>query len=75
MVDQGQRILGTVSSPDYVQQGDAGTLLAVKHYAKTPLTEKDCVVVYREVGEDDGFVVTAYFASTPAGWRKTLWKP
>lgn len=30
------------------------------------------VVVYRENG-DDGFVVTAYYATKPAEWRETLW--
>jgi len=44
MTGEGERILETVSSPDYVQEGDSGTLIAVKHYPKTPLTEKYCCV-------------------------------
>ncbi len=74
MSDEGERILETLSSPDYVQDGDSGTLIAVKHYPKTPLTEKYCCVVYRELSEDDGFILTAYFATTPADWRKVIWK-
>jgi hypothetical protein len=36
----------------------SGTLIAVKHYLKTPLTEKYCCVVYRELSEDEGFILT-----------------
>jgi hypothetical protein len=74
MGSEGERILETLSLPDYVQEGDSETLIAVKHYPKTPLTEKFCCVVYRELSEDDGFILTAYFASRPADWRNVVWK-
>lgn len=74
MAGEVERILETVSSPDFVQEGDTGTLIAIKHYSKTPLTEKHCCVVYRELNEDDGFVLTAYFGTRPADWRKIIWK-
>jgi len=74
MSGEGERILETLSSPDYVQTGDAGCLIAVRHYAKTPLTEKFCCAVYRELSEDDGFILTAYFATRPAEWRNVVWK-
>jgi hypothetical protein len=45
MSGEEERILETLSLPDYVQIGDAGCLIAVKHYPKTPLTEKFCCVV------------------------------
>ena len=32
-----ERILETLSLPDYVQEGDAGTLIAARHYLKTRL--------------------------------------
>jgi hypothetical protein len=70
-----QRILETAAEPDFVQQGDADTLIAIRHYEKTPLTQKYCSVVYRELDEEDGFVLTAYFTSRPAAWRKIVWKP
>ena len=38
MRGEDSRILDTLSSYDYVQQGDIGTLIAVKHYSSTPLT-------------------------------------
>jgi hypothetical protein len=74
MQGEDHRILETVSQPDYVQQGDAGTLIAVRHYARTPLTEKYCAVVYREVEPEDGFVVTAYLTRQPAGRREIVWR-
>ncbi len=74
MTGEGERILETLSSPDYVQEGDAGTLIAVRHYPKTPLTEKYCCVIYRELNEEDGFILTAFFASRPAEWRIVVWK-
>lgn len=75
MAGQEARILETVSIPDYIQEGDSGTLIAVKHYSKTPLTEKFCAVVYKEINKEDGFIVTAYFTTKPAERRKITWKP
>jgi hypothetical protein len=75
MLGQEGRILEVVSSPDLVQEGDSATLIAAKHYSKTPLTEKYCAVVYRELSEEDGFVLTAYFTTKPSERRKTIWKP
>jgi hypothetical protein len=69
------RILETVAEPDFVQQGDSETLIAIRLYERTPLTRKYCSVVYRELNEEDGFVLTAYFTSRPASWRELVWKP
>ncbi len=66
---------GNVASPDLVQEGDSGTLIAVKAYPKTPLSQKSCVAVYREVNEENGFVLTASFTRRPASWRRVVWKP
>ena len=35
---------------------------------------KYLVVAYKELGPQDGFVVTAYFARRLATWRERLWK-
>ena len=66
------KIVDTVQQPDFIQQGDHGTKLAIRLFPKTPLTQKYLVVVYREM--IDGFIVTAYFTSKPAQWRTILWK-
>jgi hypothetical protein len=74
MIGQGEKILETISSPAYVQEGDSRTLIAVRHYPQTPLTEKHCCVVYRELNEEEGFILTAYFTNRPAEWRTVVWK-
>lgn len=74
MEEQEEKIFETVSDPDIIQEGDAGSRVALKHYARTPLTEKFCAVIYRETSEANGFVITAYFCSRYATERRILWK-
>jgi len=74
MAGQEEKILEAVADPDLIQEGDGGTKIAVRHYPETPLTEKFCAVVYREVSKTDGFVVTAYLCARYASQRRILWK-
>lgn len=74
MATQRERVLETVSRPEMIQQGDYGELLAIHFYHKTPLTQKYLVVVYKEIGVDDGFIITAYFTTQPSVRRIVLWK-
>jgi len=71
---QKEHVLETVTAPDLIQEGDFGELLAVKFYEKTPLTSKYLVVIYKEVIDSDGFIITAYYATKPSERRKILWK-
>jgi hypothetical protein len=72
----GQRewVLETVAGPDMIQQGDFDELLAVRFYPETPLTRKFLVVAYRELGPEDGFILTAYLTRRPSARRVTIWK-
>lgn len=74
MRDQKEKVLETISSPDVVQTGDFDALMAARRYSKTPLTEKLLVVVYRELGHADGFVLTAYFTNELSKRRQTIWR-
>jgi hypothetical protein len=74
MVEQRERVLETLAEPELIQQGDYGELLAIRSYPETPLTSKYLVVVYREVDQKDGFILTAYFTSWPSSKRAILWK-
>jgi hypothetical protein len=56
-------VLETISDPDAIAPGWKGTLVAIKRYPKTPITDKDMIVVYREVSQRDGFIVTALMTS------------
>ena len=68
------KILETISNPDLVQKGDMGSFLAIKKFAKTPVEEdKYLVVVYKEITNFDGFVLTAYYTSYLKD-RIILWK-
>lgn len=70
-----EQVLETIHTPDFVQAGDFGEHLAVRLYAKTPLTRKYLIVAYREVAEHDGYVLTAYLARRPSTRRNITWKP
>lgn len=74
LVDQQGKVLETVRDPTEVFKGDFEEKLAVRFYRRTPLTSKYLVVAYKELGPQDGFVVTAYFARRLATWRERLWK-
>ena len=56
-VELQEQVLEAVSSPDLVQQGDFGTLVAIRKQNNIHL-----VVIYREVSGSDGFIITAYLA-------------
>ena len=75
MKKQKDIVLKTVSDPDFIQQGDYREFLAVKHFKKTPLTEKYLIVTYKEITEKEGFVITTYFTGKPSKRRVTIWKP
>ena len=72
---QKEKVLETVNNPDFIQVGDLGDLLAIKHYLETPLTTKYLIVVYKELAEKEGFIITAFFTSYPSKRRKIKWKP
>lgn len=74
MARERDRVLQTVESPDLVQAGDFGELLAIRHWPVTALGSKLVVVAYREVDRTDGFVLTAYLAGRPSKARRVVWK-
>ena len=56
-------VLETLSDPDTIVPGGGGALIAIKHFPKTPITEKDLIVIYREASPRTGIVVTAFMTS------------
>lgn len=74
MDKQKEQLLETVTDPDLIQQGDFGELIAIRFYDKTPLTSKHLVVIYKEVRDADGFIISAYYATKPSERRKMVWK-
>ena len=54
-------MLENIEDPDFIQEGDFGTLMAIKYYDQTPLTSKYLVTIYKEINDSDGFILTSYF--------------
>ena len=75
MENQRDKVIETISGPELIQAGDFGEVLAVRFYSDTPLMEKHLIVVYREVSDQEGFILTAYFTRRPSKRRKVLWRP
>lgn len=62
-------VLETVENPEFVMHGNGGTLKATKNMSKN----KWIVVIYKELSDNDGFVITSYFLSKkPKG--TIIWK-
>ena len=51
-------VLETISDAEIIYQGKEGEYIAVKSIEKD---RKYMIVVYKEIGKDDGFVITAFF--------------
>lgn len=66
--DSLESVLETIGKPGLIQQGDVGTLLAIRQFH-----DKYLVVIYKEVNRVDGFVLTAYFTKRLRR-RLVLWK-
>jgi hypothetical protein len=62
-------VLEAVENPDFVMRGHRGSLVAVKNFGPRRYLH----VIYRELSSDDGFIITAFFASK-AERKKAIWK-
>ena len=74
VVGQRNLVLAAVSDPDMIQKGDAGELLGIKNCESPPMPGPYLVVAYREITEEDGFILTSYFTRRPSTKREILWK-
>lgn len=66
------RIMKVISGPDFILRGNKGECLAVK---KVTGKENWLVVPYKEIDQEDGFVLTAYF-SNDLSWllkKEIIW--
>ena len=65
-------VLEVIKDPEEIIDGDEGELMAVQKF-----NNKHIVVIYREVNEEDGFVITAFLTSEIERIRKErkiIWK-
>lgn len=64
-------ILQTIETPEVIYQGAEGEYLATKEIEHG----KYLVVIYREITEDDGFIITAFLTRRKAQLerRRQIW--
>ncbi len=69
------KVREALNSPDFIVEGAKSELLVLKHYPETNITEKHCVVVYKE-DNGDGFIVTAFLTSKPESIKRrgVIWQ-
>jgi len=66
-------ILESIEKPDSIYEGKYEELIATKYFEK--LNNKFVVVIYKELSEEDGFVITAYLSNKIQEFvkRKKIW--
>ena len=62
-------VLSAVENPDLVLRGYRGSLIAVRGTGR----DQHLAVVYRQLSDEDGFIITAYFTSR-IDRKKAIWK-
>jgi hypothetical protein len=73
--DAENRIIQTIEDPDIILEGDFGEILAIRLYSKSPVTQnKFLVAVFKETGDMNGFLLTAYYSRKINLRRNVLWK-
>jgi hypothetical protein len=65
-----ERILDAIEKPDFALRGYAGALVAILGVGRQLYLH----VVYKEVSQDDGFVITA-FVARKVNRRMMVWSP
>ncbi len=65
----------TLEEPDVIVKGEKDEFIAIKHYDRTSISEKNVIVMYKEQ-KKDGFVITAFLTSKPEKIMKkeVIWK-
>lgn len=65
-----QYVLAAIEDPDYIIEGYSNALIALRKQER-----KFLAVVYKEINESDGFVITAFFSSKiNLDKEKILWQ-
>ncbi len=68
LAGRADEVLAVVESPDWATRGYRGSLVAWKGYSRTGYL----AVIYKEISEVDGFIITAFFTKKPVK-RNRLW--
>jgi hypothetical protein len=74
IADYYYEILETIENPEIIYEGTDDAKIAIKRFKER--FNKFVVVIYKEIGVSEGFVLTAYFSSKNQEFqkKKILWK-
>jgi hypothetical protein len=74
IADYYYEILETIENPKFIYKGNFDSLIAVG--TKIEHTDKFIVVVYKEIDNSDGFIITAYISSKEQKFekKKVIWE-
>jgi hypothetical protein len=74
MADHYYEILETIEHPFCIYKGNSGELVAIKFLREEP--PKFIVAIYKEINNEDGFVITAYLSDKQDQFDKKeiIWK-
>ena len=67
-----EKVLESINEPDEILEGDEKELIAIRRF-----NNKHIISIYREVNNEDGFVITAFLTSEVERvrkGRKIIWK-
>lgn len=72
MADYYYEILETVENPEIIYEGNYGGLIAISNN----FGNKFIIVIYKEISDADGFIITAYCSNKIQVFekKKILWK-
>ncbi|MCL4868317.1 MAG: hypothetical protein KJ063_05065 [Anaerolineae bacterium] len=62
-------VLDVLEDPDLILSGHNGSRIAIKNYGRN----RYLAIIYRELSQDDGFVISAYFTSK-VDRKKAIWR-
>jgi hypothetical protein len=68
LAGRSDEVLATVENLDWVTKGYGSSLVAWKGYGR----KRFLAAIYKELGDADGFIITAYFTRKPSK-RNKVW--
>lgn len=68
------KVLSTVEKPDFVIAGKTGEFIAARYSSQ--IKPPYIIVAYREINDEDGFIITAHFISNinDISRRRVVWQ-
>jgi hypothetical protein len=63
MYNNKEHLFKTIEAPDMILKGVSDELRAVRFFPETHLGPKYLMAAYKELGSEDGFIITAYKTS------------